>query len=439
MADRGAVIEPPYYPIVCPCGYAGSRGEFDGTVSTPPGIQSRAHPARAAPHGRGAPVRLRIARGPVVEGSRLRGRVPKRAAPAPGTGAESVYLDLPLLRCGGRALRCRATERERTPRGEARRQTRPGPRIGVGGGRGLGLPRLPGRALRGRAHLALLPPEFGGPGSRRQGGAGQAMEHGRRPSLHLWHRARRDRASPRARMGGGSARLHRSRQRRELRPEPDARIPCPEEGTGGRRRGRRGNGRQVAERLVPKGTLLLPCRYECGRLRAGARLVEAPGGGRSATGLSRSATPRRKAHRGALVHRSRSGLANSESGGQNQQHFFFGDWRVLVEVCDAEVRLPREVEEEKTKGRQVRASGHGGSIVSVRGLPAELHRRTDDEGAALLRAWERSRERSATRFTASLRREAPESGSAAPRSGLRCGWQSAMAGTAGPRIALRVD
>ena len=94
----------------------------------------------------------------------------------------------------------------------------------------------------------------------------------------------------------------------------------------------------------------------------------------------------------AFVHRSHSGpygMVNSESGYQNLRRFFFDDRRVVVEMCGIAVTLPREVEDEKEKGRRIRASYHIDSIVSVRGVPVELNRRAYDEGSALFRTYER--------------------------------------------------
>ena len=107
----------------------------------------------------------------------------------------------------------------------------------------------------------------------------------------------------------------------------------------------------------------------------------------------------------AFVHRSHSGpygMVNSESGYQNLRRFFFDDRRVVVEMCGIAVTLPREVEDEKEKGRRIRASYHIDSIVSVRGVPVELNRRAYDEGSALFRTYERLTEQPTRLFAAFL-------------------------------------
>ena len=94
----------------------------------------------------------------------------------------------------------------------------------------------------------------------------------------------------------------------------------------------------------------------------------------------------------AFVHRSHSGhygLVNSESGYQNLRRFFFGERRILVEMSDVTVTLPPKVEREKANGNKVRASYHIDTIVSVRGLPVELNRRTYDEGSAIFRDYQK--------------------------------------------------
>ena len=105
----------------------------------------------------------------------------------------------------------------------------------------------------------------------------------------------------------------------------------------------------------------------------------------------------------AFVHRSHSGhygLVNSESGYQNLRRFLFGEWRVRVELSDVSVSLPREVERKKAGGARVLASYHIDTIVSVRGVPVELNRRTCDEGSAIFRAWRELTEKPTTLFTA---------------------------------------
>ena len=107
----------------------------------------------------------------------------------------------------------------------------------------------------------------------------------------------------------------------------------------------------------------------------------------------------------AYVHRSHSGpygLVNSESGYQNLRRFFFGERRVLVEMDDVTVTLPRKVEKEKQKGKKIRASYHIDAIVGVRGAPVELNRRTVDEESAILRSYKELTQGPTKLFTAFL-------------------------------------
>ena len=105
----------------------------------------------------------------------------------------------------------------------------------------------------------------------------------------------------------------------------------------------------------------------------------------------------------AFVHRSHSGhygLVNSESGYQNLRRFLFGEWRVLVELSDVSVTLPPEVERKKAGGARVLASYHIDTIVSVRGVPVELNRRTCEEGSAIFRTWRELTRKRTRLFTA---------------------------------------
>ena len=107
----------------------------------------------------------------------------------------------------------------------------------------------------------------------------------------------------------------------------------------------------------------------------------------------------------AFVYRSHSGhygLVNSESGYQNLQRFLFGDRRILAEMLDVSVTLPPRVERLRKRGARVRASYHIDAVVSVRGVPVELNRRTYDEGSAIFRTYDRLTERSTKLFTAFL-------------------------------------
>ena len=107
----------------------------------------------------------------------------------------------------------------------------------------------------------------------------------------------------------------------------------------------------------------------------------------------------------AFVHRSHSGhygLVNSESGYQNLRRFLFGERRILVEMTDVSVTLPSRVARLKERGAQVRASYHIDAVVSVRGVPVELNRRTYDEGSAIFRTYDRLTKTPTKLFTAYL-------------------------------------
>ncbi len=107
----------------------------------------------------------------------------------------------------------------------------------------------------------------------------------------------------------------------------------------------------------------------------------------------------------AYVYRSHSGyygLVNSESGYQNLRRFFFGDIRVLVEMIDVAVTLPPDVEEKKRSGKEIQASYHIDTIVSVRGVLVELHRRIVDEESAILRSYKKLTKGATKIFTAFL-------------------------------------
>ncbi len=107
----------------------------------------------------------------------------------------------------------------------------------------------------------------------------------------------------------------------------------------------------------------------------------------------------------AFVHRSHSGhygIVNSESGYQNLRRFLFGDRRVLVEMTNVAVSLPPEIGQKMTDGSKLRASYHIDMIVSVRGVPVELHRRTWDEESAIFRQYDELTSHPTKLFTAFL-------------------------------------
>ena len=106
----------------------------------------------------------------------------------------------------------------------------------------------------------------------------------------------------------------------------------------------------------------------------------------------------------AYVHRSHSGhygLVNSESGYQNLRRFLFGRMRMTVELSNVTVTLPRNLEKARQEDR-LRASYHVDVVVGVRGVPVELHRRTYDEGSAMLRTYEQLTKKTTTLVTAFL-------------------------------------
>ena len=107
----------------------------------------------------------------------------------------------------------------------------------------------------------------------------------------------------------------------------------------------------------------------------------------------------------AYIHRSHSGhygIVNSESGYQNLRRFLFGERRVQVEMSDVTVTLPRKVKKQKKNRKKIRASYHIDTIVSVRGAPVELNRRTFDEESAILRSYKDLTQGPTKLFTAFL-------------------------------------
>ncbi|MCW5604744.1 MAG: hypothetical protein KIT18_09400 [Burkholderiales bacterium] len=95
--------------------------------------------------------------------------------------------------------------------------------------------------------------------------------------------------------------------------------------------------------------------------------------------------PRAFAHRG---HSGHYGIVNSEEGYQNLRRFLFGDFRVDARLAVDDISLPGEVEAERLKGRQVRASYHIECTAQVRGARYCLHERTVDHECAVFRSYE---------------------------------------------------
>jgi pimeloyl-ACP methyl ester carboxylesterase len=94
----------------------------------------------------------------------------------------------------------------------------------------------------------------------------------------------------------------------------------------------------------------------------------------------------------AFVHRSHSGhygIVNSEDGYQNLRRFLFGTVRVDAFLDIEEIMLPPGVAAEKARGRAVRADYLVDVIVRVRGARWDLHRRTSDDGSAVLVEYDR--------------------------------------------------
>lgn len=94
----------------------------------------------------------------------------------------------------------------------------------------------------------------------------------------------------------------------------------------------------------------------------------------------------------AFVHRSHSGhygIVNSEDGYQNLRRFFFGNVRVDAFLDVEEIMLPPAVQQEKEAGHAVRADYLVDVIARVRGARWDLHRRTSDEGSAVLIDYDR--------------------------------------------------
>lgn len=94
----------------------------------------------------------------------------------------------------------------------------------------------------------------------------------------------------------------------------------------------------------------------------------------------------------AFVHRSHTGhygIVNSEDGYQNLRRFLFGNVRVDAFLDIAEIMLPADVQAEKERGHPVRADYLLDVIARVRGARWDLHRRTSDDGSAVLIDYDR--------------------------------------------------
>lgn len=93
----------------------------------------------------------------------------------------------------------------------------------------------------------------------------------------------------------------------------------------------------------------------------------------------------------AFVHRAHSGhygVVNSEEGYQNLRRFLFGDLRVDGHLEVESITLPTKVQRAKERGSEVRASYHIEVCVNVRDTRWYLHRRTLDEGSAIIAGYD---------------------------------------------------
>lgn len=93
----------------------------------------------------------------------------------------------------------------------------------------------------------------------------------------------------------------------------------------------------------------------------------------------------------AFAHRSHSGhygIVNSEEGYQNLTRFLFGNLRVDGILDIDELTLPAEVQIEKDKGKEVRASYQFEIVASVRGSQWQIHRRVVRENSAIHRMYD---------------------------------------------------
>jgi hypothetical protein len=91
----------------------------------------------------------------------------------------------------------------------------------------------------------------------------------------------------------------------------------------------------------------------------------------------------------AYVHRSHSGhygIVNSEEGYQNLKRFLFGDTRAELWLDKLAIELPRKDEE-------ITANYYFDTIVVVRGVPVEIHRRSISTGSAILKTHDQLRTR----------------------------------------------
>ncbi|WP_225773413.1 GPI inositol-deacylase [Pseudomonas sp. Marseille-Q5115] len=93
----------------------------------------------------------------------------------------------------------------------------------------------------------------------------------------------------------------------------------------------------------------------------------------------------------AFAHRSHSGhygIVNSEEGYQNLTRFLFGTLRIDGILDIEELTLPADIQAEKSKGKEVRASYQFEIVASVRGSQWQMHRRVVRENSAIHRMYD---------------------------------------------------
>jgi pimeloyl-ACP methyl ester carboxylesterase len=99
----------------------------------------------------------------------------------------------------------------------------------------------------------------------------------------------------------------------------------------------------------------------------------------------------------AFVYRSHSGhfgIVNSEEGYQNLRRFLFGDTRAAVLLDNVRVQLPSI--------KNVSAIYYIETVVNVRGIPVDIHRRTIDTESAVFRTYDEIQSKPTHLFTCFL-------------------------------------
>lgn len=94
----------------------------------------------------------------------------------------------------------------------------------------------------------------------------------------------------------------------------------------------------------------------------------------------------------AFAHRSHSGhygIVNSEEGYQNLRRFLFGQVRIDARLAVDDITLPKPVQREKDKGKEIRASYHIETTARVRRDTCFLHERRVSQESAIFRDYDR--------------------------------------------------